>query len=551
MTRLAVLRRAVSGRGRGRRGAVAPLIAVAMTLMIVSAAFAVDLGMQRVLRRDLQALADVVALDLSRALPGKTAVQMAALAPAIVSETLARNSSTLGDDDSTTADDPVVEFRFGKISAGSDGSTVFVERTGNAVVSAVEVRASSVVDFSFAPGSGAATRTAIGVPEGGACFSVGSYAATLDTTASPLLGSLLSGLGAQLTLTAADYRALADARVGLAQLLTTQVGAVTLEEALDGSQLVSLAGFYAATITALSRQGDSAAVVSVLERVQLAAPNVTFPVADILSVSTGSGSGLASGLNVLDLVTAATSAASAEQAALASSSTVALGPVVGVQSNLRVVEPPAVGCGRAGEAKARAASSSAAVSLSSNAADVTVPGLLRTQVAAAGSVSLAPAVGTLAGIDCSPDGITVPVSGGLTNVDVTLNITVYASVLGVVVPVAQGPVRITGSNSTTGTAVVPLPDEAAYETPARVANNNSGVPVLSVNTSGFRLIGTPVGVTLAPILNALTTGLINPVVGALDSQVMTPVARSLGGDVAGADVYALPFVRCDNATLRG
>ena len=55
-------------RRRDERGAVAVLTAALLTALVVMAAFVVDIGMQRVARRDMQALADVVALDLSREL---------------------------------------------------------------------------------------------------------------------------------------------------------------------------------------------------------------------------------------------------------------------------------------------------------------------------------------------------------------------------------------------------------------------------------------------------------------------------------------------------
>lgn len=51
---------------RDERGAVAAVVAILALVLLVSAAFAVDLGGQRAVRSDAQALADVVALDLAR-----------------------------------------------------------------------------------------------------------------------------------------------------------------------------------------------------------------------------------------------------------------------------------------------------------------------------------------------------------------------------------------------------------------------------------------------------------------------------------------------------
>lgn len=68
---------------RGRRrpddecGAVAVFVALVTCFTLLPlAAFAVDLGMQRVARRDAQAIADMVALDLGRQLDGRTLAQI-------------------------------------------------------------------------------------------------------------------------------------------------------------------------------------------------------------------------------------------------------------------------------------------------------------------------------------------------------------------------------------------------------------------------------------------------------------------------------------------
>ena len=56
------------------RGAVIPIVALTLGVLVLSTAFAIDLGSQRADRRDMQAIADVVSLDLSRKLEGRDAV---------------------------------------------------------------------------------------------------------------------------------------------------------------------------------------------------------------------------------------------------------------------------------------------------------------------------------------------------------------------------------------------------------------------------------------------------------------------------------------------
>ena len=71
-------RRGRAGQQAEERGAVAVFLAVTVALVVGIGTLAVDLGMQRVVRRDMQALADVAALDLARELDGRTISELAA-----------------------------------------------------------------------------------------------------------------------------------------------------------------------------------------------------------------------------------------------------------------------------------------------------------------------------------------------------------------------------------------------------------------------------------------------------------------------------------------
>ena len=56
-------------RRHDERGAILPLTALIMVIVVGFTAFATDLGVQRVAARDMQAVADVAALDAARKLP--------------------------------------------------------------------------------------------------------------------------------------------------------------------------------------------------------------------------------------------------------------------------------------------------------------------------------------------------------------------------------------------------------------------------------------------------------------------------------------------------
>ena len=220
---------------------------------------------------------------------------------------------------------------------------------------------------------------------------------------------------------------------------------------------------------------------------------------DLLGLGTGGTDGLDADLNLYDLVTASAAAATGQNAIAIPQAGVNLGPLANVQSSLRVIEPMKQGCGRRNDPGAVASSTQALLTLSSNAADVTVPGLLGTNVSLSGTVGVAGADGRLTDVRCDPPGITVSVSDGLIEVDLRLEVTVYARVLGIRIAVARGPITIRGTKSSVGDAVINILGED-YDTGVRVGNGSSGLPALTVDTSGVRLIGLPVGVVLAPIL---------------------------------------------------
>ncbi|WP_435771162.1 hypothetical protein [Nocardioides sp. SYSU DS0651] len=503
-------------------------------VLLISAAFAVDLGSQRVVRRDMQALADLVALDLARQLDGRTRGALQGPMTAARDESVARNTDNAGDP-------PTVSFDLGTYD---DGAFVAVPDAG--VPDAVRVVADSGVDFVFGGLTGVergeAVRSAVAQSVGGACFAIGSYAARLDTGASPLLGPLLGALGSNITLSAVDYNGLANARVKLVELLGAEVGALTTEEVLAGSRLVSLGDFYLAAADALD--GQSTANVALLESIAASVGAAQLRVSDILGIATGTGHGLDADLNLLDLVTAAAAAATGEAGLSIPQANVNLGPLAGVTVGLEIIEPPKRGCGRKNHPDARATSSQVDLTLSSSLLDLNL-GVGRTRVRLSGSVSLASASGQLTDVRCDPAGATVRVADGLLSIDLTLEVTVYA--LGI--PVVGGPIRITGASDSSGDAVIEITSDADYDRPVTVHNNSSGLPNLTTRTSGVKLIGLPLGVVLSPILDGLVSGLVNPLVQGLDSALLTPLLRTLGLDLSGADVYLDRVPRCDAPKL--
>src|SRR5699024_1875364 len=120
------------------------------------------------------------------------------------------------------------------------------------------ILASTEVKFGLANGlpdggtsKGGAVRSAVATASGGACFSIGSYAARLDSSQSPILGPLLADLGSNVSLSSADYQGLAHSAVSLADFLGVNLGAGTMKSLIQADKLIGIDDYYLAVAKAL------------------------------------------------------------------------------------------------------------------------------------------------------------------------------------------------------------------------------------------------------------------------------------------------------------
>lgn len=448
------------------------MVAALMTLLLVVAALAVDIGMQRVARRDMQALADVVALDIARELRGRTLADVVAPSPAgapalrsALRTSLERNEDTLGAA-------PEVEIQIGSHVPGvgfqpftdwtdpASGSFAYDAAHADAVPDAVRVRAGTTVQYSFAPGDGGARRAALAVKtDPSACFKIGTFLAGVDSGSSWLLAPVLGDLlGGSVDLTAVGYQGLADAEVSLLDMLVALgLSAGDLDRLLS-TELDAL-GLLQLTADALEARGDLAGVgldagataaLGVLDTlvtavvaggVDVAVPTgQRITVGDLVQVATGAGgAALTTGLNVFDLVTAGllvsggTGFVDLDLAA----------PVPGLVDptvRLSMITPPRPGCGvPAGGTAAAATATSSAVALEVGAdlealgsLDLNLLDIVRLRGRAdplSLDIGVAEARATLHGVRCgSPDSLQLAVEGGAVTVSGHLGLELSGSV---------------------------------------------------------------------------------------------------------------------------
>lgn len=589
-------------RRRDDRGAIIPMVSLMLVALMGAAAFAVDLGMQRVARSDMQSLADAVALDLARLLDGRVAGEVRSGDAEHPSLATVVSQSTARNDDHTVGSAPAVTAELVELDAS--GAPVYANGAPKAVASdevpeGVLVTARTAVGFGFSGGEGGALRTALAVTEPFACFSLGSYALAVDPgngsdTESAQLNEMLEDA---LQVSALSYHGLADAKISLGGL-AAEFDAVTPDELMSVTA-IKLRDLFSATATVLAREGGSAADVSLLQTLAASGKSELdgrVDVGDLITVTSDSSAVLGTEIAVLDLVAAG---------AFASDGAHALDvPVMwsvpkfsSGATSLQVIERPARTCGKPGSAEP-----AKTAQLKFDAEPIlhvgNVAGLTGNDPVVQMHVSLAGATADLAAVECgegtldSPEAITVDATRSLSTASLTIPITLTGSKsptevgldlsafgLSVAQILALGPsaratfdLQLSLSSSVTGPAGT---SSATYQVPYRTYADpepiNDSDPVLvpypTVTASSFsgtvtfgaqtRDIATLVSqgdINLTPVITALNTSVLQAgVVPFIDkvNEILTPTAKLLGLHVAGADLYGWSRPSCDVPALRG
>ncbi len=545
---------------RSERGAVAIVVAVVtVAVLLPVSALAVDIGMQRVARRDMQALADQVALDLARQLDGKTpASTVYSTIGTLADESASRNGGN------SFSDGASVSAVLGTIDTAKFGeSGYFTElATSSAdVPTAVQVTASTTVDFAFAVGSGGVTRTSIATADSAACFQLGSYALRLASSNSPLLSGLLNDvIGANVD--AASYEALAtaDADVPLADL-ATELGLGSADEL--GGASVSLHDLYVAVQHVLANNGRSAEADVVGVLAASASGSGSLALANVLDVASGGNAVASASLRALDLIATSAFLANGENLLSVPSATVDLLGLSAVTSSLKLLEGKQVACGKIGSAQA----TTSQLDLSLEGKPTTLPSILglaaTTPTASTLDLSVASGSGTLADIVCgaetaaSPSGVDVATTSGLVD-PLTLTVPVHLdgslAGVGVSLDVTVTVKAPAGTSSSTASVRVPTTNSTwADPTETGGTLGLSGGTVTAVDSNlniSLGLLGT-LGLSVSAIEDQVVALIVDPLVASIDSQLLHPLSELLGLRLGGLDVFGIEAPVCSNPAIVG
>ncbi|MGQ0616436.1 MAG: TadG family pilus assembly protein [Acidimicrobiia bacterium] len=255
----------------GDRGAVIPMVAISLVVLIIGTAFSIDLGRQMSRRRDMQAIADVIALDMGRLIDGTSTRQ--ALESSVAWEQQLTDTRSRNDFQPAGARqlEPV-------LGVWDEQSQTFTPSAPEGIPNAVRVTARDEVAYFFAPGAGGVNRLAIATKGGEETvdFSMGSYLATVSPFQGGVLGALIGTAfpGSSAFLDILSYRGLAAGNIDLG-ILATELGFATPNDLLDAGPITA-ADIFLASISALScpdppsqtNPCDSVAAINALNIIQ-------------------------------------------------------------------------------------------------------------------------------------------------------------------------------------------------------------------------------------------------------------------------------------------
>ncbi|CAN5551434.1 TadG family pilus assembly protein [soil metagenome] len=543
------------------RGAILILTSICLTVLVLATSFTVDLGRVSATRRDLQADADVMALDLARLLDGRTTAQIEgdpAWAQAIAASA-ARNDFG-GDPPAVTLGvyDPVAD--------------VF-QPTGPAEVpTVVRVELGDTVEYFFSQGSKATARNAIAgflSDEDAAFFQVGSFLLGVDPESDTLIGSVLNQVlpgGSVLS-----YQGLASATVTLEALgLNMPLGVLSPEELLETQ--ISFEELVLASIGALQAGGGNTAAVAVLNGLLVGATtvrNITLGELFALDAAGGTPAGNLS-LDVLGLLTSSAFLIDGEHAITVPATSLGVPGLLDVVVDLTVIEVPQIGGPSVGSVARTGQfelSVTPRINLSPSASQVNVcslpsgeqnllksllgfvlgalacllgPVLKPVGVNISGELPItltaAGAVATLTDIDCTSVPPSISVDPGPQAVDLGIGGLLHATVAGV--PLLDADIGATATSVTTAPEQLFL-HPAEFLVTRRVGSAPVGLSdLLQVELTDLVVAGVQFNV-LAGILRPVVAAALNSLLGQIDQFVVSPLAELFGINLGGVDLTAL------------
>lgn len=576
------------------RGQVLPMVGIVLVVLITFTSIALDLGYQRVERRDMQAVADVVALDLSRLLDGRTGNALRDPMRDSASASATRNghavsasnvSLVFGDAADVCKGSGDIVSRCLTVEMGTvDPNRVFTplgapcnsSTSSTCVPTAVRVWAGTDVDYFFRPGSGDTRRSAVAGNEARAQFEVGAWLANAGGVQGSLIDQLFdNALGANVL----SPNGLVNTRIGLGELQTA-IGLIMPSGGAD--TVVTARDYLLIGAKAAELGGDTASATLLNGAANVANQTSTELTLGELTQMYFQGSEAVAGgsVNLFGYIQSGVLLMDGSQVLSLTDAGITLAGLANPTATVSVVQPSTMSA--FGPVGIEAANQQLGISIrpnlaatgsgSVNSCDVRnlsslIGGLLSCVLGIGGivlgnapipvgfsinsgnsvfQVTGARAVGRLTAINCgSTPSITItPVS--FTPASVTANLTLAGTVtvgnLTRTVTVVQ-PLAFALSGSASAQTFL---DPSQFHQPRTVGSTNVGfansvqigTPAVTIDNAGITGTAlTELTNTIAPVLRDAVTTALNPTLAAID-DLMSVVTTQIGVNVGGADITA-------------
>lgn len=570
-------------------------------------AFAVDIGVQRLARRDAQSMADAGAQDAARALGATTATVSRTSLETVARTTVLATPGYVGDGA------PTVELFVGTLTSsfvadqslgcsGSPYNAYFTQTPTGERPNAVLVTVKNAVPFNFVGGSGGVCRSAIAEAYKTACMMMDSYAAALRSDDSSVLGPITRILG-----TSIDADVLSGSGIlttdldvlSFLNVLKTQLSLGSVDEVLAAN--VTAAQLLQAQATALSQQGAAATTITALNSQitnnlgPLADRQPGINVGELVGITQGGASALGATVNAFDLAAAAVQLANGTNP-VAISVGLPSGLIGSTSVNATIGSRPTRVCLGDGTKKLAQTSVTADATLSTanslvlNAVNGLVTGLQNvvggvlcllsceqnvvsiSGISVRATASLAQASGRVNALNCTgatPNSMSIQQESSLApaKVSITINLrNVYTrrTLLGIVV---SGPTTTNTTftlNLTTADPVDPtqnatllVPDDYDTGKPGPSGNLSVGSLTVESQTQGAdagNIVSGLLGgasVLITNTMNLLVTPLLGTVVSPLLTSLTTALQNAVGLTIAGSTYTPLRTPACGTPALVG
>lgn len=554
-----MIRRSHNGDG----GAVLPLVALVLTTLVLFTAIAIDLGYARVIRRDLQAVADVTSLDLVRRLDGSTRVayetpgtpQYIAMNAAI-SESRNRNDFAAQSGRTFTID-------YGTVDPATN---VFTSSAAIVRPTAVRVTATERFDYFFQPGGITPSRSAVATIRPNADFSVGSFLVGADPNLNRrllnrFLPRFVGSATDDLNLDLVSYEGLASGSFDLG-VLAGELGFASSDALLDAGAQNSR-GVYLATAAAM-RQGGNTAGAAVFER--MAGEVDSGSTVDVGGVFVSQGGddnegevGIARPVPARSFLLGTAYLIDGNNFLTIPNFDIGVAGISSTNLSISVVEAPQI-CTECqigdvvntGQVVVTLQNTINTPAVVAGLSGVTLTGTLDTTTEAAGANGTMNAA-ACAGSASSP-GINIGVSTNPITTTASENLTLQRTgLLGTLLQLNVTSASALASGSG-GSAVFEHATEflppVGTGSPKRVGSPSLGLSTaLSANGSNSTTLNLPLGILSATVTNAANAAL-NPILTGIDNFVVRQLSSALGLNLGGADIAAIRL-RCSVPQLVG